>query len=59
MELEIKPDPRFKRQFSLNFGLVELTPEELEAKQVILIRNVGLFLALTSIAATIGFLTSD
>jgi hypothetical protein len=54
MELEIRADPRFKRPFSLKFGLMELTDDEIHARRTNLLKNIGLFTLVTGIVFGLG-----
>jgi hypothetical protein len=54
MQLEIRADPRFKRPFSLKFGLMEFTDDEKNARRTTLLVNVGLFALVMGLAFGIG-----
>jgi hypothetical protein len=54
MQLEIRADPRFKRPFSLKFGLMEFTEEEKNARRATLLKHIGLFALVTGLVFGIG-----
>jgi hypothetical protein len=57
MQLAIRADPRFKRPFSLKFGLMELTEDEAPARRTMLLKNIGSFPLVTGLVFGIGVFT--
>ncbi len=56
MELQIliKQDPRYRHNFSLNFGVKELEREERNRRTRVLIKNIAIFGLFTGIGCLMG-----